>query len=151
MFYISCILFASVTHKAPVNRLPAQDSDIFLGLWSILTFSTQPYIILMVVALNFTLTKKYEFSILDCNVSAKSFVPLQQLHRRGFLGSFSDNDIWGVSGWHFVLSHWLLFQKPSKGMWYADPNAFDTVLKWWPAEPFKSNWILHPSHRTIGA
>lgn len=105
----------------------------------------------MVVALNFPLTKEHEFSILDCNVSAKSFVPLQQLHRRGFLGSLSHTDIWGVPGWHFVLSHWLLFQKPSKGLRYADPNAFDTVLKRWPAEPFKSNWILHPSHCTIGA
>lgn len=57
----------------------------------------------------------------------------------------------GVPGWHFVLSHWLLFHKLSKEMRYADSNAFDTVLKWWPAEPFKSNWILHPSHFTIGA
>lgn len=104
----------------------------------------------MVVALNFPLTKEHEFSILDCNVSAKSFVPLQQLHRRGFLESLSHTDIWGVPGWHFLLPHWLLFQKPSKGMRYADPNAFDTVLKRWPAEPFKSNWILHPSHCTIG-
>lgn len=105
----------------------------------------------MVVALNFPLTKKYEFSNLDCSVSAKSFVPLQQLHRRDFLGSLLHTDTWGVPGWHFVLSHWLLFHKLSKEMRYADSNAFDTVLKWWPAEPFKSNWILHPSHFTIGA
>lgn len=103
----------------------------------------------MVVALNFPLTKEHEFSILDCNVSAKFFVILQ-LHRRGFLGSLSHTDIWEVPGQQFILSHLLLFQKPSKGIGYAYSNAFDTFLKWWPAEPFKSNWILHPSQCTVG-